>query len=404
MGKVKNILIVSDRGTITGGVAKIAFTEMLALKQRGYNVTFFCGAGPVSPEVEQNGIKAYCLNQKGILTETRVVGFYRGIWNVKARRTLFGILSGFDPNDTVVHIHGWTKCMSASILDVGDKMGFKTFVTLHDFFLYCPNGGLLIYNKNQICDFKPMSVKCFACNCDSRSVLHKYWRYVRQIVQDAVIRKCSNVTFISISKLSNDIFLKFRPDWSKRLHRIDNPIDISTKCSNSGTSSQTGDKYLFVGRLSEEKGIRLFLEAVTQAGVKAEVWGDGYLMEELKSKYPDVLFRGWVKDNQKMEYLKDIKALVFPSVLYETFGLVVAEMLSLGIPCIVGDRTAASELVKDGQSGFLYKIGNLSSLKEAIGKMEKCRESLNPQAYFDTEKYSVQFHIDKLVKLYNDSL
>ena len=404
MEKLKNILVINDRGYISGGAGKIAFTEMLALKQRGYNVIYFCGIGPVSPEVEQNGIKSYCLNQESILKESRIVGFCRGLWNIKARRMLFDILSKYNPAETVIHIHGWSKCMTASIMNVGDKMGFKTFITLHDFFLYCPNGGLLVYKRNMICEEKPLSFKCLMCNCDNRSILHKYWRYVRQIIQDAVLRKCSNVSYISISKLSNDLFLQFRPDWSEKLYRIDNPIDFDVKPSKMAVSERKGEKYLFVGRLDEEKGIRLFLKAVSQTGVKAEVWGDGNLMEELKVKYPDVLFRGWVKDEQKMEYLNNIKALVFPSVLYETFGLVVAEMLSLGIPCIVGDKTAASELVADGKSGILYKIGDLSSLKDAIRKMEQCYDTLHPIEYFDSDSYTVKKHIDKLVKLYNDSL
>lgn len=396
---VKNVLILNDFGQINGGASKIAFTEMLALKQRGMNVIFLCGVGPVDTIVEKAGIECYCLNQKDILTGSKMVGFFRGLWNSKARKTLYGILSKYSTSDTVVHIHGWSKCLSASILNVADNLGFKSFVTLHDFFLYCPNGGLLNYKTNRICELTPMSAKCLACNCDSRSILQKYWRYVRQILQDDILRHTSHVSYISISKLTQNLFLKFRPTLTDKLFRIDNPIDLPAYKDDVHNSS--GDRYLFVGRLSEEKGIRLFLEAVTQAHVKAEIWGDGYLMEELSQKYPEVIFRGWVDDSQKRTYLSSIKALVFPSVWYETFGLVVAEMLSMGIPCIVGDRTAASELIKDGHNGILYKIGNLASLKNAISQMEKLSSSMNARDYFDKEEYSVQKHVERLIKLYN---
>lgn len=402
--KIKNILFLNDFGSVNGGASKIAFTEMLALKAQGFNVIFLCGVGPVDSTLEEHGIKTFCLGQEDILTCSRIIGFCRGIWNQKARKIMLSILSKYSPNDTVVHIHGWSKCLSASVLNVGDSMGFKTFITLHDFFLYCPNGGLLDYKRNQICNLKPMSLKCFACNCDSRSILHKYWRYARQVVQNVMLSRCINVNYISISKLSNDIFLKYRPQLTNHLFRIDNPIDFNTSACKPTGQIQLGNKYLFVGRLSEEKGIRLFLDAVSQLEVEAEVWGDGYLMDELKAKYPNVVFRGWVNNKQKITYLNNVRALVFPSIWYETFGLVVAEMLSLGIPCIVGDKTAAREFIEDGKNGYLFEIGNLASLKDAINKMEITYTTLHPLDYFNNSKYSIQFHVDRLVKLYNDSL
>lgn len=402
--RIKNILVINDFGSINGGASKVAFSEMFALKQKGYNVIYICGVGPVSPSIEQNGIEVFCLNQKDILFGSKIVSFCRGLWNTRARRVIYGILSKYDSRDTIIHIHGWSKCLSPSILNVGDKLGFKTFITLHDFFLYCPNGGLLNYKKSCICSLNPMSYKCLLCNCDSRSVFHKYWRCFRQFIQDYVIGKCSNLRFISISKLSDELFLKYRPYWYQKICRIDNPIEFKSPIIESNNTNNIGSKYLFIGRLSEEKGIRLFLNAILQTGVGAEVWGDGYLMDELKAKYPNVCFRGWVNDSRKKNYINDIKALVFPSIWYETFGLVVAEMLSLGIPCIVGDKTAASELIQDGKNGYLYKLGDLSSLKEAILKMEKNRVLLNPETCFEKSKYSVQNHIEKLVAFYTDSI
>ena len=65
----------------------------------------------------------------------------------------------------------------------------------------------------------------------------------------------------------------------------------------------------------------------------------------------------------KQAYFKKAKALVFTSLCYETFGLSVAEARSYGIPCIVPDSCAASEQVIDGETGYLFKTGNLDSLK-----------------------------------------
>ena len=53
------------------------------------------------------------------------------------------------------------------------------------------------------------------------------------------------------------------------------------------------------------------------------------------------------------------------------FGLVVAEMKSYGIPCIVPDRCAASEQIEEGKTGYIFESGNLESLKECICKYEQ---------------------------------
>lgn len=403
MGKVKNVVIVNDFGSINGGASKIAFQEMYGLKDKGYDVYYFCGVGPVDPNLLNKGIKSVCLSQNDILHSSRVVGAFRGLWNIKARMAFVKLLQNFDTADTVIHIHGWSKSLSASILNVGESLGFQSFITLHDFFLYCPNGGLLNYRRNKICSYSPMSWQCFFCNCDSRSVFQKYWRFLRQIIQNRVLLSCKNISYISISKLSDNLFRLYRPLLVTNLCRIDNPID-AIPVTMQGYDNNIGCKYLFLGRLSEEKGIRLFLKAVTDLGVNAEVWGSGYLLDELKQQYPNVLFRGWVDFEQRKKLIPSIKALVFPSVCYETFGLAVAEMLSLGIPCIVGDKTAAAEMVQDGNNGFLFEIGNLDSLENAILRMEKEYDLLEPLRYFCKEDYSLETHIDKLVKLFETKI
>ena len=396
--RINNIIFLNDYGCVNGGTSKIAISEAMELKRRGLNIVFFCGVEPIEPTLESVGIKVICTKQKDILHENRLKAIFTGVWNTKAKKVLRSILAQYSPKDTVIHIHGWTKCLSPSVLNVGDKMGFKTFITLHDFFLYCPNGGLFNYQKREICSIKPMSTKCMITHCDARSRLQKYWRVLRQLVQNQVLKKNNRIQFISISQLSDNLFKENKPSWQNKSRRIDNFVvcatNISRKLNDSG-------HYLFIGRLSEEKGAKLFLEAMKQLKLKGEVWGDGYQMDELARNYPDIIFRGWVTNNEKKDYLSNIKALVFPSIWYETFGLVVAEMLAKNIPCIVGNKTAAAELIIDGKNGYLFETGNLDSLKSAIMRMEESYADLTPLEYFEVNKYTKDCHIERLTRYYN---
>ena len=100
--------------------------------------------------------------------------------------------------------------------------------------------------------------------------------------------------------------------------------------------------------------------------LKGIVLGDGYLLDDLKHQYPNITFAGWVNGNDKMAYIKQAKCLIFPSKVNETFGLSVAEMLSMGVPCIVPLGCGAVELIQPNGNGLTYKMGDYDGLKAAV--------------------------------------
>src|SRR5690606_34652059 len=109
------------------------------------------------------------LNQPEILEDTNRLGAaWRGINNAEACRELTDVLSRLDPGDTIVHFHSWMKALSPRILSVPAERGFRSVLSLHDFFIRCPNGGFIEHANARICHRKPLGFSCLACNCDSR--------------------------------------------------------------------------------------------------------------------------------------------------------------------------------------------------------------------------------------------
>ena len=84
----------------------------------------------------------------------------------------------------------------------------------------------------------------------------------------------NNLTCISISDLSSRIFNE--SDWHEKVSniRINNPIE--TKFTTEYVSIEKNETYLFIARLSLEKGLDLFCDAISQLGLKGCVLGDGY--------------------------------------------------------------------------------------------------------------------------------
>lgn len=399
--EIKTIIIVNDFGFINGGAGKIAISTALSLAENGYKVIFFCAVGPIGKELIHPNIQVICTNQLDILHDSnKIRAIIQGVWNVKAQNLFKEILKSNKPENTVIHFHAWIKALSPSILSLKQLNQYKIYITLHDFFLYCPNGGLYIYPKQKICKYEPMSYKCIFCNCDSRNYSQKIWRVIRQYIQNRQLRKLTSITFISISELSETLLkIKYRlTPYS--VVRNNNPIDIPQVIDES----EPKNLYLFMARLSSEKGLDLFCKSMDECKIKGCVIGDGYLKEYYKNKYPNILFPGWLSEGEKIQYIQNAKFFVFPSKWYETFGLSVAEMLSYGIPCIVSNTSAAKELIEDGKSGFIFQNGDINSLNETIKKAEQADWQIMHQYIkknFCINNYSMSSHLKRLIEIYS---
>ena len=334
MNKNINIVIVNDFNYIQGGASKVAIDTARLLKNEGFNVYFFSAVNKENEKIE--GIKYINTNQNEALKEkNKLKGIINGIYNFKVKKEFKKLLKTLNRDKTVIMVHGWTKALSSSIFDIAFKMKFKVILTLHDYFTACPNGGYFNYKENKICKRKPLSWKCIKCNCDSRNYAFKVYRLVRQFVQNKIVRlneKLKNV--ITISKFSEKI-LQQTLGKNTKITRIHNPIDMDYDIEKVDPSKN--EYYLYVGRISKEKGVDLFCQAITELGLKGIAVGDGDEKDKLEKQYPNIEFVGWKNKNEVKQYMKGARTLIFPSRWYEGAPLTPLEAMQYGIPCIVSN-------------------------------------------------------------------
>ena len=382
--RIENVVIVNDRNYIEGGSDKVAIYTAQELSKKGIKVIYF--SAKKVKESEINGIQYVYTEQNEALKEkNKLKGIINGIYNFKAKKKLKNILNKLKPDNTIIHIHGWTKSLSSSVFDIAFKMNFKVVLTLHDYFTACPNGSYFNYKGNEICTYKPLSKNCIKCNCDSRNYAFKLYRIIRQFVQNRIVKlndKLENV--ITISDFSEKI-LKETLGSNIRIKRIYNPIDIPIKIEKRDNKK---DYFLYVGRVSQEKGVEIFCKAISELNFNGIVAGNGRELERLKRDYPSIKFVGWKNSAEVSRYMEEAEALVFPSIWYETAGLTVIEAQKLGTPCIVNKNTAASEFLE---------YGNLYSNYE---ELKKC---LQERKYFRTDKcYKHEDYITKLIEYFEE--
>lgn len=357
---LRHVVVVNDSAHINGGSAQVAIASARLLAAAGFQVHYFCATLPVDVVLQSPGIAVTCTGQADLLGgDSRVAAGLRGLWNFDAAHQLHTLLKGLPQQETLVHVHGWTKALTASLFPAIRRAGMPVVLTLHDYFTACPNGGFYDYQRRQICQRTPMGLPCITTHCDSRAYAHKVWRLARQVV----IRQFGQVPtslsdVIVLSKNSQQVLQPHYPA-GVRWHAVRNPIDV-VPCQR--IAAELNKPFIFIGRLAAEKGADLFAQAATTLGLPARLVGDGEERADLQRQWPALEVTGWLAPAQVQLALAGARALVLPSRWYEGQPLVVQEALAIGIPVIVADRTGSRDLVAHGENGLLFEQGNLGSL------------------------------------------
>ena len=362
-----NVVVLNDSCEVNGGTARVAIDDACRIAQRGHRVLFFAASG--RPPAETRGVEWISLGQHTILSHpNRAAAMVSGIWNRPAAKAFSALLDTLSPQDTVIHLHGWSKALSGSVVSVAHRKGYRVVCTLHDYFAVCPNGGLYDYPSRQVCQLRPMSTACMTRNCDSRARVHKIWRVLRQ----AVWRTFAGIPgrfdrMIAVSAFAAGKMAPFVPNRAL-IEVVDNLHQPEM------LPLEQRDSIIYLGRISAEKGIDVYLQACRLAGIPAKVWGDGPALPELKAAWPEAGFMGWVPPEKLQALLGRALALVVPSLWYETYGMVVAEAAAAGTTVIVSDLGAAATLVDDGQTGLLFRNGDAADLAAKMIRLRDDRE------------------------------
>lgn len=390
--KLENVVVINDFNYIQGGASKIAIDTAKLLKDANLNIYFFSAVNKVEENI--NGIKYISTNQNEALKEkNKIKGAINGIYNLKAKRELKNLLKKLNPENTIIHVHGWTKALSSSVFDIAFKMKFKVVITLHDYFTACPNGGYFNYKQNEICRLQPLTRKCIKCNCDSRNYGFKLYRLIRQFVQNKIVKLNERLEYaISISDLSEKI-LKQTLGTKTKITKIYNPIEIDE--NEEKVNASKNEYYIYVGRVSKEKGVDIFCQAITELGYKGIVVGDGDEKNKLEQQYSNIEFVGWKNKDEVKTYMKGARALIFPSRWYETAGLTILEAQALGVPTIVSDLCAGREFVQEGENGYIFS--NIEELKEKIVRIGNVKKEISISDKYLNQKYS-----SDIIQLYEE--
>ncbi|TAK98631.1 MAG: glycosyltransferase [Rhodospirillaceae bacterium] len=399
------VIILNDFCYVQGGASKVAIDDAIGLAAAGLRVIFIGAVGPVCAELGSAPLKVVCLGQPELLdVRTRPSILLQGLWNFEAGRCLSDELASLRPDRTVIHLHGYTKALTVSPVRAAKKLGFKVVCTLHDFFPACPNGAFFDYRRGEPCTRRALSSGCITANCDKRRYAHKIFRVARGVIQRGLGKFPGAVEqYIYLSCRSKEILAPYLPAQA-RLRGLENAIDWPRPPKVEASGNQT---ILYVGRLDQEKGVLLLAQAAAELGLKVLFVGDGPMRSKIENDMAMPVV-GWVSRTEVRHYLASARCLVFPSLWYETYGLVVSEASAHGIPVIASNVTAAAERIEDNITGWLFRSGDMADLVRCLKFIENDTRVSEVggaayRAFWETAT-TATIHADRLTSIYRSIL
>lgn len=221
-----------------------------------------------------------------------------------------------------------------------------------------------------------------------------------------------------VSPLIAEKIKKVYPD--KFVEIISTPVDLAKFEAAppdlvDEITKQYGEKLiLYVGRLEVEKNLQLLLNAFHLISkkvpeVKVLILGNGSELGMLRAYVTKkgwdrkIFFRGNIPHEELPAYYHAAKVLALPSNS-ESFGKVILEAAAARVPTVATATTGAKTLIREGQTGFLVKIGDGQGLASQIIRLlvdEALRKQLGQQALEHAKaSYSQDQNVQKIIDLW----
>lgn len=123
---VDRVIVLNDFCHVQGGASKVAIDEAVGLAEAGVDVTFLGAVGPICEALRDAPLRVVCLDQPQLLDVARHPGVaLRGMYNRAASAAMLELIARQDPRTCAIHLHGYTKALTATPALVARRAGFR---------------------------------------------------------------------------------------------------------------------------------------------------------------------------------------------------------------------------------------------------------------------------------------
>jgi len=352
------------------GLERVMIDEVEWLEGAGHETAHFSMAHPDNdPSPWERFFVPYLeLGQHGQLSAgQRALAAARMFHNIEAARRFDALLQEFRPD--IIHIHGIHRQISPSILRVAHARQVPVVQTLHDYHHVCPSDVLLSGGK-----------PCHPRRCGT------YWygqAIARRCVRGSTVSSVLSAAETSLARVTKTYEKAVRRFISPSRFLADEmlgggwtiPIDLVRNAVPVGAHrGAVGDGLAIIGRLRDEKGVEVALEAARRAKVDITVAGDGPMREALRRDFPEARFLGHISGEEVTRLLRRTRAVVVPSLCFENASMSILEAMAEGVPVLASRIGGIPEQIADGVSGLLAPPGDVDALASAMRTVDSSPE------------------------------
>lgn len=319
-------------------------------------------------------------------------------WNHDINRELTQIIREFKPD--VAHFHNIYPLISPTAYWVCKNNTIPVVQSIHNYKFMCPKNSL--YRNGGVCEL------CVKKTISWPSILYGCYHNSRL---SSIVYSCAFFFHKCIGTFRIIDRSIFPTEFTRRYYMNnigfftpEKSITLPSPAHYSSLRPSTPKKgpYLFVGRLSEEKGIRELTSLFQKNGKQLLVVGSGPLEKNLRDKHvmdSNIRFIPHVSQNRIKDYMKSARALIIPSLWYEVLPLVVLEATALGKTVFLSGNKNLKSIRHRGNIIY-FKPGDFNDLDQKIKTFERLSQS--PKLQHMPNIYSPAAHYDKLCLLYEE--
>ena len=291
----------------------------------------------------------------------------------------------------VIHYHNMSL-IGIKTLSYGNAV--KLYTT-HEHWLVCPMHVLWKYDR-EVCTHQD----CLSCQLYGKRP-PQWWRY-----GNLLEKMLSHVDmFISPSRFT----LQKHLEMGLKIPMVHIPYFLAEPKPEIEPSEPPHSPYfLFVGRLEKIKGVQNLIPVFrNHPQYKLLIAGDGNYAEVLKEQakgVPNIQFLGRLSLAKLLNYYRNARGVIVPSICYEVFGIIIIEAFSLKTPVIVNNLGALPEVVEDSGGGIVYNNDEelLAGLK-LFAENESLRDEYGRRGYDAFLRFwNEQSHMEQYLKLIQD--
>jgi len=331
------ILVVHNRYKYRGGEDAVVDAEVDLLRRYDHSVN------------------VYARSNDELQTLSLPNDALRALWSMRTVHDLECLIQQQRPD--IVHVHNTWPLVSPSLYWAVHRAKIPLVQTLHNFRLLCPQG--LMLREGRVCEscvghipWRAVRFKCYrndiaasvvvAAMVQSHRVLGT-WR--RRVTRYIALSEFSKTRFVQGGLPAERISVK--PNF------VDVPKPLLGPRNN----------FLFVGRLSTEKGLAVLARAASQlpSGVLIEVAGSGPEASRLQN-HPNIALLGHLQPHEVYRKMGSARALVLPSIVYENHPRTLVEAYACSLPVIASRLGGMIDLVRHNETGLLFDAGNPEDL------------------------------------------